>query len=265
MKSYPKVLAIAGSDPSGGAGIQADIKTISAMGLYAMTAVTAITAQNTCGVRAVEAVSPQMVEQQIRVVLDDITPDAVKIGMTFSAATVSAIVRALAGYDGPVVLDPVITATSGDALAKDEAVEALKTLLVPRATLVTPNVAEAELLCHTHDLQRQIHEFAAMGAGAVLLKGGDRSGSLKTDILWHDGVVTRYEAPEVSTPNTHGTGCTLSSAIACGLALGLDIERAVNRAKDYITRALQSGADVITGHGHGPVCHFFDPQPLMIL
>ena len=258
MKS---VLSIAGSDSSGGAGIQADIKTIQAHHLFAQTAITALTAQNTTGVYGVLDVDPAFVEQQIDVVFDDIRPDAVKIGMVSSPAIVDAIVAALARNGATnIVVDPVMVATSGSELSSNEAVVALRDKLIPLATVITPNMPEAEVLFGAHienatDQERAAIEIARATGVAVLVKGGHGENDANDVLARPDGTVTWFEGERVDTTNTHGTGCTLSSAIACGLAVGKPLEEAVKSAKDYITGALSAGLDL--GHGSGPMDHMW--------
>ncbi|MDE6383783.1 MAG: bifunctional hydroxymethylpyrimidine kinase/phosphomethylpyrimidine kinase [Paramuribaculum sp.] len=264
MKKYIPVLSIAGSDCSGGAGIQADIKTISAIGCYAMSAITSITAQNTTGVSAVERVSPQMVRAQIDAVWADIPPLAVKTGMLFDSEIVATVADALVRYGAErVVIDPVMVSTSGSRLIDEEAVEVMKQRLFPIATLVTPNVAEAGALAQSDDVADQVKALRELGCRNILLKGGDSSREdYKIDYLYlegeEDAVVLTADA--VNTRNTHGTGCTLSSAIACYLALGFDIVDACMRGKLYVTKALGAGARVVIGQGHGPVNHLFAPR-----
>lgn len=269
MKIYPTALTIAGSDPSGGAGLQADIKTMSALGVYAASAVTALTVQNTRGVTATMAVPPQMVRAQVEAVLSDLRPQAVKIGMLGEAATARAVADSLEGCAAPVVLDPVMVSTSGHSLANAEAVEVMRQRLISRAVLVTPNMPEAEALAgmaigSEADMlaaARRIVEEG--GARAVLVKGGHGEGAEKRDLLLQAGREPLwYAAPSVDTQNTHGTGCTLSSAIAALLARGLSLSEAIAQAKDYITGALLAGAGVRVGDGHGPVNHFYHPLPL---
>lgn len=271
-RRYVSVLTIAGSDCGGGAGVQADIKTMSALGCYAASAVTALTVQNTLGVAAVMAVGADIVAGQIRAVMDDIRPSAVKIGMVGDAETMHAVAVTLRGYDvRHVVADPVMASTSGERLMTDEALGVFRAELLPCVTLLTPNIPEAEVLSGIAIAGKPEIEMAArvildMGCGAVLVKGGHMEGS-KTDRLYRmaDGVMVarEYAADAVVTRNTHGTGCTLSAAIASFLALGHDMETAIGLAKDYVTRALQAGADVRTGGGHGPMNHFFDPKRLI--
>ena len=258
MKS---VLSIAGSDSSGGAGIQADIKTIQAHHLFAQTAITALTAQNTTGVYGVLDVDPAFVEQQIDVVFDDIRPDAVKIGMVSSPVIVDAIVAALVRNGATnIVVDPVMVATSGSELSSDEAVVALREKLIPLATVITPNMPEAEVLFGAHienaaDQERAAIEIARATGVAVLVKGGHGENDANDVLARPDGTVTWFEGERVDTANTHGTGCTLSSAIACGLAVGKPLDEAVKSAKDYIIGALSAGLDL--GRGSGPMDHMW--------
>lgn len=265
--SVPAVLAIAGSDSSGGAGVQADIKTIAAHGLFAETAITALTAQNTCGVRDVMEATPQMVAEQIDAVFEDIPPAAVKVGMVPSAAIAEAIAARLERWGARnVVVDPVMVATSGARLMGDDAASALVARLLPLARVVTPNIPEASALLGEPVRNEDEQELAALAlAGrlgcAVLVKGGhgvaDASDVLVEPAVEDEGAprVTWLRASRVKTANTHGTGCTLSSAIACGLAEGRELPEAVARAKDYLTGALSAGLDL--GHGSGPVDHLW--------
>lgn len=269
---YVSVLTIAGSDSCGGAGIQADFKTMSALGCYAASAITSITVQNTLGVTAIQAISPDIVAGQIRAVMDDICPKAVKIGMVNDADTIRAIAATLKEYNiGHVITDPVMISTSGTRLMQDDALDVFRTELLPMSTLLTPNVPEAEVLSGMAISGKPSMDNAAMailrdGCRALLIKGGHIAGR-KTDRLYYaagSGMTSReYVCDDVPTANTHGTGCTLSSAIAAFLALGLTLDEAVGRAKDYVTQALLYGADVETGRGHGPVNHFFDPKKLV--
>lgn len=269
MIRYPRCLTIAGSDSGGGAGIQADIKTMSALGVYALSVVTAITVQNTLGVTGIQPVLPEYVKAQIDAVLSDIGADAVKIGMLFDIRIAEAVKESLDRYrPANVVLDPVMISTSGHRLIEDDAVRYIRRELFARAVLVTPNVDEAMLLSGVEiktekDLYRAAESMLESGCRAVLMKGGHLAGPVKTDILF-----TRHSSPlvlgetQIETENTHGTGCTLSSAIAAWLALGKCLSEAVILSKAYITRALEAGKEVRTGGGHGPLNHFFDPKPL---
>ena len=253
-------LSIAGSDSSGGAGIQADIKTMTMHGVFAMTAVTALTAQNTAGVRSILESTPEFLGDQLDAVFEDIRPDAVKIGMVSSPALVRVIAEKLAQYRAEhVVVDPVLVATSGSALAADGAPALLRELLFPLAQVVTPNIPEAEAFSGMTIRSRADMERAADAIGsacgcAVLCKGG-HSVSDASDVLWENGVLTWFEGRRIDNPNTHGTGCTLSSAIAANLAKGCDLKTAIERAKAYLSGALAAMLDL--GHGSGPMNHMF--------
>jgi len=265
----PKALTIAGSDSGGGAGIQADLKTFAAFGVYGCSVITAITAQNTRQVTGVEPVSPDMVRKQLEAVLSDIRPDVVKTGMLANAAIIGAVASALsAARRIPLVLDPVMLSKSGDALLAPDAAATLREQLFPLADLITPNVPEAEVLTGKilttdddfHEAARQLHR---MGARAVLLKGGHRprlqaeadlGRSEVIDLLYDGGEFHSIRGPWVNTPHTHGTGCTLASAIAAGLAQGLELHPAVLQARTYLTKALEAGFPV--GQGLSPVHHF---------
>ena len=256
-------LSIAGSDSCGGAGIQADLKTITLNGVYAMSTVTALTAQNTMGVRAVYEVSPEFLGHQIDAVFEDIRPDAVKIGMVSSTALIETIGAKLTFYNAQnIVVDPVMVATSGARLIAEDAVKALKKILIPLAAVVTPNIPEAEVLAeikiNDRDAMLKAAEIIGRKYGtAVLVKGG-HSISDATDILYRNGEVSVFEGKRIDNPNTHGTGCTLSSAIAANLAKGYTVGQAVKRAKEYISGAL--GAMLDLGNGSGPMDHSFDYQ-----
>ncbi|QDL37550.1 bifunctional hydroxymethylpyrimidine kinase/phosphomethylpyrimidine kinase [Rhodoferax sediminis] len=269
---YPRVLSIAGSDSGGGAGIQADLKTFSALGCYGMTAITAITAQNTVGVRAIHGIPPDMVKAQIQAVVEDIGADAVKIGMLHSPEIVKVVAWAIDHYQlTQVVLDPVMVATSGDRLIAQETVQVLVQELFPRATVVTPNLDEAALLLArdirgVEALDQAASDLLALGARAVLLKGGHLPGDQVVDVLAQAGSARqRLQSARIASRNVHGTGCTLSSAIAAYLALGLPLPQAVEQARAYILAAIAAGAGVHTGHGHGPLNHGHAPVPLRIL
>lgn len=256
------VLSIAGSDSSGGAGIQADIKTIAAHRLFAETALTALTAQNTLGVTGVLAVEPSFVAAQIDAVFEDIRPVAVKVGMVSSAAIIEAVADALKRHGAVnIVVDPVMVATSGARLIDEDAVRALEECLLPLADVITPNMPEAEVLCgftvsDEESMERAARQLAARGKGAVLVKGGHRTDRADDVLVTAEGVTTWLRAPRVNTENAHGTGCTLSSAIACGLAQGYSMEEAVRCAKDYVRGALASGLDL--GKGSGPLNHMWE-------
>jgi len=256
-----KVLTIAGSDSCGGAGIQADIKTITAHKLYAMSVVTAITAQNTMGVNAVCELSPEFVLAQIDAVFEDIYPDSVKIGMVSNAGIIRVIAKALRKYKARnIVVDPVMVATSGGSLMRDDAVQTLVDELFPIATIITPNISEAEVLSgqeihNIEDMESVLHQLSKTTAASILLKGGHLT-NVSTDLLAMDGKLLRFEGERIRNTNTHGTGCTLSSAIACGLAEGLPLERSVERAKKYVSGAI--GAMLDLGCGSGPINHMYD-------
>lgn len=260
----PIALTIAGSDSSGGAGIQADLKTFTAFGVYGASVLTALTAQNTRGVTAVELATPAFVTAQMRAVLSDLDVGAIKTGMLASRALVEAIAAELDGSAAvPLVVDPVMVATSGDRLIDDDAVDAVKTLILPRALLMTPNLPEAARLLDgavattEAEARAQLDGLARLGAKAVLLKGGHGTSAEAVDLLWHEGRVTRLAAPRIATRNTHGTGCTLSAAIAALLASGVELSAAVARAKTYVHRAIAAAAQGSVGKGHGPVDHLY--------
>lgn len=257
------ILSIAGSDPSGGAGIQADLKAISANGGYAMAALTALTAQNTQGVQAVELIRPAMIAAQIAAIRADIRIDAVKIGMLGSAEIIATVAQALTGLAVPVVLDPVMVAKGGDRLLAQEAVTALREILLSRATVVTPNLPEAADLLgcgvaqSRDEMREQARGLRVMGAQAVYLKGGHLAGGLCPDLLLQGTGETWFEAPRRGTQNTHGTGCTLSSALATHLAQGLSLPRAAGLAQAYTQKAIAAADRLQVGQGHGPLDHFF--------
>ena len=260
----PIALTIAGSDSSGGAGIQADLKTFTAFGVYGCCVITALTAQNTQGVSAVEVTAPALIAGQMRAVLDDLKVGAAKTGMLASRVVVEAVAQGLQAHPTlPLVVDPVMVATSGDRLIDDDAVEAVKALIFPRATLITPNLPEAARLLGSGLADgepaalHQLEALARLSAAAVLLKGGHGSGSEAVDLLWVDGCVVRLASPRIATMNTHGTGCTLSAAIAALLAMGIGLEAAVGRAKTFVHQAIAAGAGIRIGHGHGPVDHLY--------
>ena len=269
---YARVLSIAGSDSGGGAGIQADLKTFSALGCYGMTAITAITAQNTQGVRAIHGIPPDMLRAQIDAVAEDIGVDAVKIGMLHDPEVVRVVVRAIARHHMlQVVLDPVMVATSGDRLMAADTVDVLVQELFPLTTVITPNLDEAALLLGraidgADALDEAASALLALGAPAVLLKGGHLPGDLVIDVLaLAGGGRLRLQSPRIPTHNGHGTGCTLSSAIAAHLALGLPLPQAVEQARAYILGAIAAGADVHTGRGHGPLNHGYAPVAQRVL
>jgi hydroxymethylpyrimidine/phosphomethylpyrimidine kinase len=261
-----RVLVIAGSDSGAGAGIQADIKTIGALGGYAMTAITALTAQNTRGVQAVMAVPADFVRRQIDSVFDDIGADCIKTGMLQGAAvleTVAEFVTARAGHL-PLVVDPVLAATDGTRLLDEAALDRLKRLLVPRATVLTPNLPEAEILTgmalrDIDAMTRAGQALAALGSRYVLVKGGHLDGAMVRDVLVGGGETIVLESPRLSTRSTHGTGCTLASAIAVSLAQGMAVPAAVRRARDYLIAAMRSAPGL--GGGHGPLDHMHTLSP----
>lgn len=264
MQQAKAALTIAGSDSGGGAGIQADLKTFSALGVYGTSAITAITAQNTCGVLAVETLPPTLVAKQIAAVLADIRIDAVKIGMLATPAVIAAVAEALQTWTGPVVLDPVMVAKSGDTLLQEDAIAALTRYLLPRADLLTPNLPEAARLLDqplaetTAEAEAQGFALLNLGARAVLMKGGHAAGQVCTDLLiTRDGVLA-LTAPRIATRNTHGTGCSLSSAIAAELAKGQSLPLALRRAHGWLQGAIAAADGLGIGRGHGPVHHFHE-------
>lgn len=268
---YPVVLSIAGSDSSGGAGIQADLKTLSSLGVYGATAITAITAQNTEGVHSQLAIPAQMVYDQIVAVIEDIQPAVIKIGMLSNVEVANVVADALTRYALPIILDPVMVSSSGHRLLSIEAQEVVKQRLLPMATLITPNIPEMEALTEM-PLSTLDQKYAAasylisLGAQAILLKGGHEEGATKRDILYINtgaGVdISYHSTPTVVTKNIHGTGCSLSSAIAAYVARGLGLTEAVEAAKSYIFEAIKAGADVSIGRGFGAVNHLFNPQKM---
>lgn len=264
MERFKRVLSVAGSDSGGGAGIQADLKTIAACGCYGMTAITAVTVQNTQGVRGVYAVPADVVAGQIDAVLEDIGVDAVKLGMLPSEEIIAETARLIRKYGvRHVVMDPVMIATSGDRLVAESAVEAILRHIFPLAALVTPNIPEAEYLTglkirSEDDFPRAAGRLVEKGARGVLLKAGHLQGAELTEYLYTaDGVEQRYRYERIDTPNTHGTGCTLSSAVASFFAQGHELPEAVRRAEDYVHGAIMAGREYRTGCGHGPVHHFY--------
>jgi hydroxymethylpyrimidine/phosphomethylpyrimidine kinase len=265
FRQYRKVLTIAGSDSGGGAGIQADLKTFSAIGCYGMSVITALTAQNTRGVYGIHAVPPAFAVQQIDAVFSDMGADAVKIGMLYSAELIQAVAAALEKHSArKIVLDPVMVAQSGDKLLQDDAIEAIKTHLMPLADVVTPNIPEASALCgrplkQWSDIEGAAEALAQHGSRSILIKGGHGDQNKSTDLLLlaRENRFVRLTADRIATNNNHGTGCTLSSAIASFLARGKNIENAVQKAKTFMNHAIAAGAAYKLGHGHGPVHHFF--------
>jgi hydroxymethylpyrimidine/phosphomethylpyrimidine kinase len=259
----PVALTIAGSDSSGGAGIQADLKTFAALGVYGASVITALTAQNTKGVSGIHLVPADFVTAQIDAVFGDLDVQAVKIGMVAQLATIDAIAAGLTRWSpNLVVLDPVMVATSGDRLLPAEAVEALRTRLIPRASLITPNLPEAAALLDEPvgsseaAIERQGQRLLALGCRAVLIKGGHGQGAESIDYLVNGSGTVALRAPRIATKNTHGTGCSLSSAIAAGLTKGEDMETAVRHAKTWISAAIAAADRLDVGHGNGPIHHF---------
>lgn len=274
MKTYISTLTVAGSDSSGGAGIQADLKTMSSLGMYAASVITSVTAQNTCGVTAIHVIPADIIAEQIKAVMTDIEPVAVKVGMLNDSATMNVVADTLRQYNVKhLVIDPVMVATSGDRLMKEDAINTFIERLLPIADVLTPNLPEAEILADMkinsrEDVYAAAEKIIARGCDTVLIKGGHSEGKDKTDYLFYkkeDGTrdVMIYSCDTVETKNTHGTGCTLSSAIASFLAKGLTMKEAVGEAKNYVTAALKGAADVEIGHGHGPVNHFHNPIALI--
>jgi hydroxymethylpyrimidine/phosphomethylpyrimidine kinase len=259
----PIALTIAGSDSGGGAGIQADLKTFSALGVYGASVITALTAQNTRGVTAIHDVPPAFIGAQMDAVFSDLAIGAVKIGMLSQAAVIEVVAAGLVRHEARnVVLDPVMIATSGDSLLARDAVDVLRRVLIPRALVITPNIPEASALLDApaaqgeDDMRAQGQKLLGLGPRAVLIKGGHGEGAQSVDLLVEEGRVTRLVADRVATRNTHGTGCTLSSAIAAGLAKGNDLVQSVQEAKAYVTAAIAAADRLGVGSGHGPTHHF---------
>jgi len=268
---YPSVLTIAGFDGSGGAGIQGDIKTISALGCYATSVLTALPVQNTCGVKSIYPIPADVVETQLQAILDDIFPDAIKIGMVHTTDVVEAIVNTLQQYpEVPVVFDPVMVSTSGYRLLEDSTIEAIVKKLFPLAAVITPNLDEATVLTrmpvHTVDDMRIAgKKLMELGAPSVLLKGGHLDTTQLTSLYFtNDGRVHEYSFEKINTQNTRGTGCALSSAIASHIARGKSLRDAIALAQEYVHQAILTGKEVQTGKGNGPLNHFFNPQKLII-
>ena len=265
-KKYNRALTIAGSDSGGGAGIQADLKTFSALGCFGISAITAITAQNTVGVADIHPVPSEMIKQQIKAVLEDIGSDAVKIGMLHSSEVIKAVAEMLEKYEVKnIVIDPVMVATSGDVLLQDSAIESLKKILLPMADIITPNIPEAEIILGIKletqaDLPSAVKKLAEMGCKAVMLKAGHLKEELLVDYFYDSTTDELIELPSqrLYTKNTHGTGCTLSSAITSFLARGYSSADAVKEAKDYLIEAISAGSEYTIGRGHGPVKHFYN-------
>jgi hydroxymethylpyrimidine/phosphomethylpyrimidine kinase len=255
-----RVLIVAGSDSGGGAGIQADIKTVTALDAYAMTAITALTAQDTLGVHGVVAIDPAFIRRQMELCLDDIGADAIKTGMLHDGQVIDAVADTIAAKapEAAFVVDPVMVAKGGAKLLRDDAIDAVRKRLAPLATVMTPNTEEATALCgfaitSAADLERAGRAILALGCRAVLMKGGHLTGPVVHDLLVEPSGVTRFESPRIDTRSTHGTGCTLASAIAAGLAQGMDLKAAVGRARAYVQEAIRSAPGL--GKGHGPLNH----------
>lgn len=268
---YFNVLTIAGSDSGGGAGIQADLKTFSALGCYGTSVITAVTAQNTLGIKSIHSIPVNIIIDQLQAVLTDIKPVAIKIGMIDRAEIADAIYEALIKYDKvPVILDPVMVATSGDKLIEPDTITRLKEKLFGIATLITPNIDEAVILSgqKINSVEEMIQagkNIVAQGVNAVLIKGGHLPGPIMYDVLISgDNEPVIFESPFISSNNLHGTGCTLSSAIAAELAKGNNLSNAVGKAKTYLSNTILAGSKVKTGSGNGPLNHFFDPSKLII-
>ncbi len=266
---YPVALTIAGSDSSGGAGIQADIKTMSAIGVYSASVITAITSQNTLGVYSIQGITPEIVSDQIDAVFTDIFPSVVKIGMLYSKDIIEVVVKKLSLYKPEyVVLDPVMISTSGRQLISSDAIQVMEENLFPLATIITPNRAEAECISEIkmqdiNSIEAAATKILDKGGKYVLIKGGHFDNISMTDYLYdRDGLVRCYKGNFVNTKNTHGTGCTFSSAIAAYLALGNKMTDSIFLAKQYLQNALETGADIKIGKGYGPVNHFFNPEKL---
>lgn len=267
MKTYHKVLAIAGTDSGGGAGIPADIKTISACGCYAECVISAVTVQNTLGVSCVHDIPAGIIEAQARAVLTDMGAHAIKIGMLSKTETVNAVAGAITEYGQgiPAVLDTVMVSTSGHYLLKPDAIDALMKNLMPTVSIITPNIPEARVLLgreisHASCMDDCARELSRIAGNSVLLKGGHLEGVEElTDVFYNaeTGKISHYPAPRIESRNTHGTGCTMSSAMASFLAMGASMETAVSEAKQYLHNAIMAGADYEIGHGHGPVKHFW--------
>ena len=263
IQPTPIAMTIAGSDSGGGAGIQADLKTFAALGVYGCSAISSLTAQNTQGVQGVFPVPPEFVQAQIKSVLSDIKVGAIKTGMLATVDIIQAVAESLAVNQIPLVLDPVMVATSGDRLLAEDAISTLINRLIPRATVLTPNLLEAAALLAAPvassmvEMEQQARSLLAMGAQAVLVKGGHGSGDHATDLLLTSTGVELFSAQRIDTKNTHGTGCTLASAIAAGLAKNLSLRDAVAQAKDYLHNALLHSNKLTIGQGSGPVHHFY--------
>jgi len=260
----PIVLTIAGSDSSGGAGIQADIKTLSALGVYSASVITNITAQNTCGVQAVHELPSDIIESQLNSVFNDLNIDVIKIGMLNTKTIIEQVAQALQKYRPKnIVLDPVMISSSGKQLLNNDAISALKSLLLPMVTLLTPNIPEAAVLVNSlpaknkESMQQALFQLAKLVPESILLKGGHLPGDICTDLLLEDRKMYEFSQTKIPTMNTHGTGCTLSSAIAAYLALGIPMQKAVGKANNYLHQAILNADQLNIGRGHGPVHHFY--------
>lgn len=267
---YPSVLTVAGFDGSGGAGIQGDMKAISALGCFATSVLTALPVQNTCGVKTIHSIPTQIVDLQLATILEDILPDAIKIGMVHHTELVETISAALKKHPHiPVVFDPVMIATSGDRLIEESTIQSIITSLFPLSSLITPNLDEASLLAGmkietVDDMHRAGAKILGLGCKAVLIKGGHLNTKILTSLLFEQqGKVHSYESQRIHTDNVHGSGCTLSSAIASYLAQGKSMHESVMLGQDYVQNAIRHAADVKTGKCNGPLNHFFNPQKLI--
>jgi hydroxymethylpyrimidine/phosphomethylpyrimidine kinase len=268
---YPSVLTIAGFDGSGGAGIQGDIKAISATGCYATSVLTAIAVQNTCGVKSIFPIPSSVVQEQINAIVEDIFPDAIKIGMVHTSELVETIVNTLQIHPTtPIVFDPVMVATSGHKLIEDSTIQTIIQKLFPIATLITPNLDEASILANmpiytVEDMYTAGKKIMDLGCRAVLMKGGHLPTKELTSLYFSSkNEIVPFHFEKIETKNTHGSGCTLSSAIASYIAQGLDVQTAVKQGQEYVHGAIENGKDVITGKGNGPLNHFYHPQKLII-
>ncbi|MET3115173.1 hydroxymethylpyrimidine/phosphomethylpyrimidine kinase [Pedobacter sp. CG_S7] len=268
---YPSVLTIAGSDCSGGAGIQADLKTFAALGCYGTSAITAVTVQNTLGTSKIHNLPPELVQEQVIAVMEDIKCGAIKIGMVHNRQLIEAIAVVIKNYAIPIIFDSVMVASSGDQLIENDAVEALKTTLIPLCTLVTPNLDEAAVLTSMKintagDMENAAIRLIEDGCKAVLIKGGHLKGPELFDIyLDQQGKQQLFKSTKIDTSNTHGTGCTLSSAIAAFMAMGYELLIAIEMARIYVYRAIENGKNVKTGNGHGPLNHSFAPRKMALV
>ncbi|MFN0201493.1 MAG: bifunctional hydroxymethylpyrimidine kinase/phosphomethylpyrimidine kinase [Bacteroidia bacterium] len=266
MKKYQTVLSIAGSDSGGGAGIQADLKTFSALNCFGMTAITVLTAQNTQGVQGISPISPNFIVQQLSAIFEDIEVNAIKIGMLHDSEVIQTVTKQLQKYQAKhIVLDPVMVATSGDKLLQSSAINDLIHLLFPLAEIITPNIPEAEELLQEKisnviEMKQAVAQLAKWGSKAVLLKGGHLQGKICTDVLYlsENQEIITFDSPKIATKNTHGTGCTLSAAIAAELAKGENVKNAVKNAHTYLYNAILAGSEYQLGKGNGPVWHFWE-------